>query len=58
MALSDLSNGAIDLVYLIVRLELLELLCDQDGQTRVPVLLDDSFAQLDDLRTARLLAYL
>ena len=58
VALSDLSNGAIDLVYLIVRLELLELLCDQDGQTRVPVLLDDSFAQLDDLRTARLLAYL
>lgn len=31
VALSDLSNGAIDLVYLIVRLELLELLCDQDG---------------------------
>lgn len=58
VALADLSNGAIDLVYLIVRLELLELLCDQDGQTRVPVLLDDSFAQLDDLRTARLLAYL
>ena len=58
VVLSDLSNGAIDLVYLIVRLELLELLCDQNGQTRVPVLLDDSFAQLDDLRTARLLAYL
>lgn len=54
VALSELSSGAMDLIYLIVRLELLDLLCGQG----VPVLLDDSFAQLDDLRAARLLRYL
>ena len=38
-----------------MRLELLDLLC---GENRVPVIFDDSFTQLDDERTARLLSYL
>lgn len=56
---SALSNGMADLVYLVMRLELLELLCSQGGErVQVPVILDDSFTQLDDERTARLLGYL
>ena len=54
-----LSNGMADLVYLVMRLELLELLCSQGGErVQVPIILDDSFTQLDDERTARLLGYL
>ena len=48
---SSLSSGSADLIYL----ELLDLLC---GENRVPVIFDDSFTQLDDERTARLLSYL
>lgn len=56
---SALSNGMADLVYLVMRLELLELLCSQGGErVKVPIILDDSFTQLDDERTARLLGYL
>lgn len=56
---STLSNGMADLVYLVMRLELLELLCSQGGErVQVPIILDDSFTQLDDERTARLLGYL
>lgn len=56
---SALSNGMADLVYLVMRLELLELLCSQGGErVQVPIILDDSFTQLDDERTARLLRYL
>lgn len=56
---SALSNGMADLVYLVMRLELLELLCSQGGErVQVPIILDDSFTQLDDERTARLLGYL
>ena len=55
----SLSNGMADLVYLVMRLELLELLCSQGGErVQVPIILDDSFTQLDDERTARLLGYL
>lgn len=52
---SSLSSGSADLIYLVMRLELLDLLC---GENRVPVIFDDSFTQLDDERTARLLSYL
>ena len=56
---SALSNGMADLVYLVMRLELLGLLCSQGGErVQVPIILDDSFTQLDDERTARLLGYL
>ncbi len=56
---SALSNGMADLVYLVMRLELLELLCSQGGErVQVPIILDDSFTQLDDEHTARLLGYL
>ena len=56
---SALSNGMADLDYLVMRLELLELLCSQGGErVQVPIILDDSFTQLDDERTARLLGYL
>lgn len=56
---SALSNGMADLVYLVMRLELLELLCSQGGErVQVPIILDDSFTQLDDERTARLLGHL
>lgn len=56
---SALSNGMADLVYLVMRLELLELLCSQgEERVQVPIILDDSFTQLDDERTARLLGYL
>ena len=56
---SALCNGMADLVYLVMRLELLELLCSQGGErVQVPIILDDSFTQLDDERTARLLGYL
>ena len=52
---SSLSSGSADLIYLVMRLKLLDLLC---GENRVPVIFDDSFTQLDDERTARLLSYL
>lgn len=63
---SSLSNGMADLIYLVMRLELLDLLCSQSGgehnasaeKLKIPILLDDSFTQLDDERTARLLRYL
>ena len=46
-------------VLLLLELELLELLCSQGGErVQVPIILDDSFTQLDDERTARLLGYL
>ena len=42
-----------------MRLELLNLLSVESGKkVRVPIILDDSFTQLDDERTARLLRYL
>lgn len=57
--ISSLSNGTVDLIYLIMRLELLNLLSVESGKkVRVPIILDDSFTQLDDERTARLLRYL
>lgn len=64
--ISSLSNGMADLIYLVMRLELLDLLCSQSGgehnasaeKLKIPILLDDSFTQLDDERTARLLRYL
>ena len=57
--ISSLSNGTADLIYLIMRLELLNLLSVESGKkVRVPIILDDSFTQLDDERTARLLRYL
>ena len=57
--ISSLSSGTADLIYLIMRLELLYLLSVESGKkVRLPIILDDSFTQLDDERTARLLRYL
>lgn len=57
--ISSLSSGTADLIYLIMRLELLNLLGVESGKkVRIPIILDDSFTQLDDERTARLLRYL
>ncbi len=56
---ASLSNGMADLVYLIMRLELLNLLSTEGNQkVRVPVIFDDSFTQLDDEHTARFLSFL
>lgn len=50
--LTALSHGTMDLIYLALRMELLQLL---SGDTILPMLLDDSFVQLDDSRCASLL---
>lgn len=50
-----LSSGTMDLIYLAMRMELLQQL---STDTVLPLLLDDSFVLLDDSRTARLLTYL
>ena len=50
-----LSRGTMDLIYLAMRMELLQVLATD---TLLPLLLDDSFVQLDDSRTANLLNYL
>lgn len=56
---SSLSSGTADLVYLVMRRELLRVLAEQgEGQVAVPLLFDDSFTQLDDERTARFLSFL
>ncbi len=56
---SSLSNGMADLIYLILRLELLHLFATEGNQkVSVPVIFDDSFTQLDDERTARFLSFL
>ncbi len=47
-----LSGGAADAIYLALRLGLIEFLM---GDRPCPVILDDSFAQLDDDRAARML---
>lgn len=54
--LARLSSGTVDLVYLLMRIELLHLLCG--GKVQVPLILDDSFTQMDDRRAAALLRYL
>lgn len=53
--LSALSRGTMDLIYLAMRMELLQVL---STDTILPLLLDDSFVQLDDSRTSNLLNYL
>lgn len=53
--LTAVSRGAADLIYLSARLELLRVLAKN---TELPLLLDDSFVQLDDRRCAALLSYL
>ncbi len=52
---SALSRGTMDLIYLAMRMELLKVI---STDSVLPMLLDDSFVQLDDLRTANLLSYL
>lgn len=52
---SALSRGTMDLIHLALRMEMLQLL---SKDTVLPMLLDDSFVQLDDSRTASLLSYL
>lgn len=53
--LTALSRGTMDLIYLALRMELLRVL---SGDMVLPMLLDDSFVQLDDSRCASLLTYL
>ena len=53
--LTALSRGTMDLIYLAMRMELLQVL---STDTILPLLLDDSFVQLDDSRTSNLLNYL
>ncbi len=53
--LTALSRGTMDLIYLAMRMELLQVL---SADTILPLLLDDSFVQLDDSRTSNLLSYL
>ncbi len=53
--LESLSAGTIDLLYIGLRIALADLL---NGGKAVPLLFDDSFAQLDDQRLAQLLRYL
>ena len=53
--LSALSRGTMDLIYLAMRMELLHVL---STDTILPLLLDDSFVQMDDSRTSNLLNYL
>ena len=56
---SSLSSGMADLVYLVMRRELVHLLCRQgEKEVAVPLIFDDSFTQLDDERTARFLSFL
>jgi len=50
-----LSRGTMDLIYLALRMELLQLL---SKDSILPMVLDDSFVQLDDGRCANLLHYL
>ena len=52
--LSHYSTGCRDAAYLALRLALLDVLCEE----RLPLLLDEAFADLDDARTARLLQVL
>ncbi len=52
---SALSRGTMDLIYLAMRMELLKVIATDNV---LPMVLDDSFVQLDDLRTANLLSYL
>ena len=53
--LSSLSSGAAYLVSLSLRLGLAPVLCAEETP---PLLLDDSFTQLDDQRLERVLAHL
>ncbi len=53
--ITALSRGTMDLIYLAMRMELLKVISTDNV---LPMLLDDSFVQLDDLRTANLLNYL
>ena len=54
--LARLSSGTVDLIYLLMRVELLHLLCAD--RVQVPLILDDSLTQMDDRRAANLLRYL
>ena len=52
---ANLSSGTSDLLYLVMRIELMRLLC---SDCPIPLILDDSFTQIDDRRAAQLLRYL
>ncbi len=53
--IEDLSVGTIDLIYIGLRISMASLV---NGDKKVPLLFDDSFAQIDDSRLENLLAYL
>lgn len=55
VAVSDLSQGTLDSVYLAARLGLVRLVT---GDRRPPLILDDPFVTLDDRRAARALELL
>ena len=55
VAVTDLSQGTLDIVYLAARLGLVRLVT---GDRRPPIVLDDPFVTLDDARAARALELL
>ncbi len=55
MPVTSLSQGTLDLVYLIARLGLVRLVT---GDRRPPLVFDDPFVTLDDARAARALSLL
>ncbi len=55
IALEQLSAGTIDLLYIALRIAVAALLNDNKA---VPLLFDDSFAQIDDVRLTNLLKFL
>lgn len=55
LSCSDLSNGTEDLIYIAMRIALIDFL--QQGNN-LPIIFDDSFAQIDDIRLERILSRL
>lgn len=53
--LASLSSGTIDMVYMAMRVELITLL---KGSKSVPLIFDDSFSLMDDVRLEKLIRYL
>lgn len=53
---AELSNGTVDLVYIAMRIGLIDFL--QGGKSGLPLIFDDSFTQIDDNRLRRLLSAL
>ena len=53
---SDLSSGTIDMIYIAMRIGLIDFL--QGGKSDLPIIFDDSFTQIDDNRLKQILSLL